>query len=43
MATEFDVSGQSINLNAIKVKNFLVSGNENITDQEVLLFISLCK
>jgi len=43
MATEFDVNGQSIKLNANTVKKFLVSGNGNITDQEALMFISLCK
>ncbi|HBF3006568.1 TPA: recombinase RecT, partial [Clostridioides difficile] len=25
------------------VKNYLVSGNGNVTDQEVLMFIELCK
>lgn len=43
MATEFEVNGQQVKLNANTVKNFLVSGNGNITDQEALMFISLCK
>jgi len=43
MATDFDVNGQSVKLNANTVKNFLVSGNGKITDQEALMFISLCK
>ncbi len=43
MATDFDVNGQNIKLNAKTVKNFLVSGNGKITDQEAMMFISLCK
>lgn len=30
-------------LNAETVKNYLVSGNGNVSDQEVLMFIELCK
>ena len=30
-------------LNAETVKNYLVSGNGAVTDQEVLMFIELCK
>ncbi|RDY22851.1 phage recombination protein Bet [Romboutsia maritimum] len=30
-------------LNVETVKNYLVSGNGNVTDQEVLMFIELCK
>ena len=30
-------------LTADTVKNYLVSGNGNVTDQEVLMFIELCK
>ena len=30
-------------LNAETVKNYLVSGNGNITDQETMMFIELCK
>ncbi|MFC6324008.1 phage recombination protein Bet [Companilactobacillus baiquanensis] len=43
MATDFDVNGQSVKLTANTVKNFLVNGNGKITDQEALMFISLCK
>lgn len=30
-------------LDYMTVKNYLVSGNGNVTDQEVLMFIELCK
>ena len=30
-------------LTADTVKNYLVSGNGNVTDQEILMFMELCK
>ena len=35
--------GQKISLSPEIVRNYLVSGNGNVTDQEVMMFLSLCK
>ncbi|AYE38428.1 phage recombination protein Bet [Companilactobacillus zhachilii] len=43
MSTEFEVNGQSVKLTSNTVKTFLANGNGKITDQEALMFISLCK
>ena len=43
MKTKFNVNGQEVKLSSDMVKSFLVNGNGNITDQEALMFISLCK
>lgn len=40
---EFEVNGESIKLTGNTVKNFLVSGNGQVSDQEVVMFINLCK
>ena len=39
---EYTLDGGQV-LNATTVKNYLVRGNGNITDQETLMFIELCK
>ncbi|KRL95192.1 phage recombination protein Bet [Limosilactobacillus equigenerosi] len=39
----FQAGGEEVKLTAGTVKNYLVSGNESVTDQEVAMFINLCK
>ena len=41
--TEYEVGGQMVKLSPSMVRQYLVSGNGNVTDQEVMMFISLCK
>ena len=43
MSAEFDVNGQVVQLTADTVKNVLANGNKKITDQEISMFIALCK
>ena len=43
MEVTYSVLGQDIRLNAAIVRNFLTKGNGNVTDQEILQFISICK
>src|SRR5699024_3485254 len=38
-----EVNGEQINLSGNTVKQYLVSGNGNVTDQEVVMFLNLCK
>jgi phage recombination protein Bet len=41
---EFEVNGDKVKLTPATVKNYLVSGNkENVTMQELAMFINLCK
>ncbi|WP_282627666.1 phage recombination protein Bet [Bacillus subtilis] len=40
---EFSVNGESVKLTGKTVKNFLVRGNSDVTDQEAAMFINLCK
>lgn len=41
---KYEVNGEEISLTANTVKNYLVSGNkENVTIQELVMFINLCK
>ena len=42
-AIEFEVGGQMVKLSPSIVKNYLVNGNGNVTDQEVVMFLNLCK
>ena len=40
----FTANGAEVQLSPATVKNYLVSGNaERVTDQEVVMFINLCK
>lgn len=41
--SEFEVGGKTVRLSPAIVKNYLVNGNGNITMQEVVMFINLCK
>lgn len=39
----YESSGQEIKLNPAIVRNYLTNGNEDVSQQEVMMFISLCK
>ena len=42
-AISYEVSGEKIELEPQTVKNYLVRGNGNVTDQEILMFMNLCQ
>ena len=39
----YEAGGEQIKLSPAMVKNYLVNGGGNVTDQEVVMFINLCK
>lgn len=39
----YEVNSQEIRLTPAMVKNYLVSGDANVTDQEIVMFLNLCK
>lgn len=43
MQVTYEVMGQKVTLNADMVRKYLTKGNGNVTDQEILQFISICK
>lgn len=42
-SVEFSVNGATVRLTPTMVKNFLTNGDGRVTDQEVAMFINLCK
>lgn len=40
---EYECGGQTVKLSPSMIRRFLVSGNGQVTDQEVMMFLSLCK
>ena len=40
---EYQVNGETVKLSSAIVRNYLTSGNGNVSDQEVAFFINLCK
>lgn len=40
---EYEVGGQMVKLSPSIIKNYLVNGNGNVSDQEVVMFLNLCK
>ena len=42
-AITFDANGEQVKLSPKMIKSYLVSGNGAVTDQEVVMFLSLCK
>lgn len=40
---EFEVNGETVKLTGKTVKNYLVRGNAEVSDQEMVMFINLCK
>lgn len=41
--TEFDVNGEKVKLSIPMIKKYLVSGGGKISDEEAMMFLSLCK
>ena len=41
--TEYEVNGEKVKLSIPMIKKYLVSGGGNITDQEAMMFLSLCR
>ncbi|MGX7195206.1 phage recombination protein Bet [Enterococcus olivae] len=39
----FDVNGEEVKLSGNMIKQYLVSGGGNVSDQEVVLFLNLCR
>ena len=39
----FEVGGEAVTLTFGTVKNYIARGNEEVTDQEVVLFMNWCK
>lgn len=39
----YQAGGEEIKLSATAIRRFLVSGNAEVTDQEIMMFLSLCK
>lgn len=42
-AVTYQVGGEDVTLSPSAIKRFLVRGNGEVTDQEVMMFLSLCK
>lgn len=40
---EYEVGGQIVKLSPNIIRNYLVNGNGNVTDQEIAMFLNLCK
>lgn len=40
---EFEVNGETVTLSGNTVKNYLVRGNGDVSDQELVMYINLCK
>lgn len=40
---EYESNGETVKLSAETIRNYLVSGGGNVTDQEVMMFLTLCK
>lgn len=41
--TEYECGGQMVKISPSMIKKYLVNGNGAVTDQEVMMFLSLCK
>lgn len=41
--TEYECGGQMVKISPNMIKKYLVNGNGEVTDQEVMMFLSLCK
>lgn len=40
---EYECNGKTVKLSPSIIRNYLVSGGGNVTDQEVVMFLNLCK
>ena len=43
LVVQYEANGEQVKLTPAMVKNYLVSGSGNVTDQEVMAFLSLCR
>lgn len=43
LSAEYEINGEKMTLSAATIKNYLVSGGGEVTDQEIVMFLSLCK
>ena len=41
--TEYECGGQVVKISPTLIRKYLVNGNVQVTDQEVMMFLSLCK
>lgn len=41
--TEYECNGQMVKISPSLIKKYLVNGNGQVTDQEVMMFLSMCK
>lgn len=41
--TEYEANGEIVRISPNMIRRYLVSGNGNVTDEEVTMFLSLCK
>lgn len=42
-STTFEVNGEDVKLSGMIVKQYLTRGNDDVSDQEVVMFVNLCK
>ena len=42
-AISFEVNGEEVKLSGNIIREYLVSGNDDVTDQEVVNFLNLCR
>ncbi|MGX8701545.1 phage recombination protein Bet [Caproiciproducens sp.] len=40
---EYEVSGEKVKLSPAIIRNYLVSGGGNVSDQEIVMFLNLCR
>ncbi len=43
MSTTYEVNGETVKLSPSIIKKYLVRGNKEVNDQEIMMFLSLCK
>ena len=43
MAFEYESNGEKVKLSPATVRNYLVNGGGNVSDQEVMMFLTLCR
>lgn len=41
--TEYESNGETVKLSPATIKRYLVSGGGNVTDEEVMMFLSMCR
>lgn len=43
VVVEYECNGEKVKLSPAIVRNYLVNGNGNVTDQEIVMFLNLCR